>query len=121
MPLLQRSSAEVGADASTLDVARVRADFPVLDQQLRGRPLVYLDSAASAQKPRQVVEALSNFYLSDFANIHRGVHTLSVRATEAYEQARLSGSALHQRRRAARDRVRAQLHRGDQPGRGDVR
>lgn len=85
----ERLSAGV-VGASTLDVARVRADFPILAQQLRGRPLVYLDSAASAQKPRQVVEALSNFYLSDFANIHRGVHTLSIRATEAYEQARLT-------------------------------
>ncbi len=71
-----------------LDVARVREDFPVLHQQVRGRPLVYLDNAATAQKPRVVIEALSRYYERDNANIHRGVHALSERATEAYEGAR---------------------------------
>ena len=85
-----RVAAEIGVGLPTLDVARVRADFPVLDQQFHGHPLVYLDSAASAQKPRQVIEALSTFYQRDFANIHRGAHTLSMRATEAYEHARLA-------------------------------
>ncbi|WP_317987286.1 cysteine desulfurase [Stigmatella hybrida] len=71
-----------------LDVARVRADFPILLQEVRGRPLVYLDSAASAQKPQAVIDALVRFYTHDNANVHRGVHLLSERATEAFEEAR---------------------------------
>jgi cysteine desulfurase/selenocysteine lyase len=73
---------------SRLDVARIRADFPILQQEVRGRPLVYLDSAASAQKPRAVIDAISSFYLHDNANVHRGVHTLSERSTAAFEGAR---------------------------------
>jgi cysteine desulfurase/selenocysteine lyase len=71
-----------------LDVAAVRADFPALAEQINGRPLVYLDSAASAQKPRQVLDAERDCYEHFYANVHRGVHTLSVKATEAYEEAR---------------------------------
>jgi cysteine desulfurase/selenocysteine lyase len=72
-----------------LAVARtVRDDFPILDQEVHGKPLVYLDSAASAQKPRQVIDAISHYYEHDHANVHRGVHTLSQRATFAYERAR---------------------------------
>ena len=72
----------------TLDPAAVRAQFPVLDQQVHGKPLVYFDSAASAQKPIAVIEAQSNYLLHDHANVHRGVHSLSQRATDAFEQAR---------------------------------
>jgi cysteine desulfurase/selenocysteine lyase len=72
-----------------LDVAKVRADFPILHQEVRGRPLVYLDSAASAQKPQAVIDAISRFYTHDNANVHRGVHTLSERATAAFEGARV--------------------------------
>ena len=71
-----------------LDVASVRRDFPVLDQTVDGKPLVYLDSAASSQKPRQVIDAISRYYLHDHANVHRGVHELARRATEAYESSR---------------------------------
>jgi len=71
-----------------LDVARVRTEFPILHQQVRGKPLVYLDNAATTQKPRAVIEALDHYYRFDNANIHRGVHTLSERATVAYEKAR---------------------------------
>jgi len=71
------------------DVERVRADFPALHQDIKGKPLVYLDSAASAQKPRQVLDAMTRLYSHDYANIHRGVHELSERATKAYEGARL--------------------------------
>ncbi|TAM45099.1 MAG: cysteine desulfurase [Gammaproteobacteria bacterium] len=71
-----------------LDVARVRTEFPILHQQVRGKPLVYLDNAATTQKPRAVIEALDHYYRFDNANIHRGVHTLSVRATVAYERTR---------------------------------
>jgi cysteine desulfurase/selenocysteine lyase len=71
-----------------LDVAAIRADFPALDQLVHGRPLVYLDNAATTQKPRVVLEAMQRYYERDNANVHRGVHTLSERATEAYEGAR---------------------------------
>ncbi len=66
----------------------IRNDFPILDQEVNGYPLVYLDSAATSQKPRQVIEALANYYQNDNANVHRGVHTLGNRATEGYEGAR---------------------------------
>ena len=64
------------------------ADFPILSEQVHGKPLVYLDNAASAQKPRAVLDAMQHFYEHDYANIHRGVHTLSQRATDAYEAVR---------------------------------
>jgi cysteine desulfurase/selenocysteine lyase len=70
------------------DAANYKRDFPALNQAIHGKPLVYLDSAASAQKPRQVIEALSRFYSHDYANVHRGVHDLSQRATDKFEQAR---------------------------------
>ncbi len=70
------------------DWARLREDFPILDQTVHGRPLIYLDSAASSQKPRVVIDALRHYYEHDNANVHRGLHVLSSRATEAYESAR---------------------------------
>lgn len=70
------------------DWSTVRDDFPILHQQVNGKPLVYLDNAATAQKPRVVIDALSRFYERDNANVHRGLHALSNRATEAYEGAR---------------------------------
>jgi len=70
------------------DVEAVRADFPILHRPVRGRPLVYLDTAASAQKPSQVIEAERSFYAEDYANIHRGLYLLSQRATECYDAAR---------------------------------
>ncbi len=76
--------------APAFDVSRVRADFPILSTRLHGRPLVYLDSAASAQKPRAVIEAERRCYEEYYANVHRGVHGLSVRSTEAYEASRES-------------------------------
>ena len=71
-----------------LDVARIRADFPILQRQVNGRPLIYLDNAATTQKPRQVIDALVDFYTTTNANVHRGVHTLSVESTDMYEAAR---------------------------------
>ncbi|MGH7366324.1 MAG: SufS family cysteine desulfurase [Candidatus Rokuibacteriota bacterium] len=71
-----------------LDVERIRKDFPILHQEVHGRPLVYLDSAATSQKPQVVIDALADYYARDNANVHRGVHRLSERATEAYEGAR---------------------------------
>ena len=66
----------------------IRADFPILDQEVRGKPLIYFDNAASSQKPRAVIEAISHYYERDNANVHRGLHELSSRATDAYEGAR---------------------------------
>jgi cysteine desulfurase/selenocysteine lyase len=80
---------EAGLDAEVL-----RADFPILQQEVNGHPLVYLDNAASTQKPRAVIEAMSGYYERDNANVHRGVHTLSVRATDAFEAAREKVAAL---------------------------
>ena len=74
--------------AAAFDPERVRRDFPILDQLVNGHPLVYLDNAATTQKPECVIEAISNYYRRDNANVHRGVHTLSDRATHAFEQAR---------------------------------
>ncbi|WP_276324185.1 cysteine desulfurase [Symbiobacterium thermophilum] len=71
-----------------LDVARIRQDFPILHQEMNGHPLVYLDNAATTQKPRQVIQALVEYYEGYNANVHRGIHTLAERATEAYEEAR---------------------------------
>jgi len=71
-----------------LDVEKIRAEFPILQQQVHGKPLVYLDNAATSQKPRAVIDAITHYYERDNANIHRGVHYLSERATEAYEAAR---------------------------------
>lgn len=70
------------------NVGRIRADFPILHQKVHGHPLVYLDNAATTQKPRQVIDAISHYYERDNANIHRGVHALSQRATDDYEKAR---------------------------------
>ena len=71
------------------DAAALRADFPILQQTVHGHPLAYLDNAASAQKPRAVIDAISRFYLSDYSNIHRGVHALSERSTRLYEEGRI--------------------------------
>ncbi len=70
------------------DPLKIRADFPILHQQVNGRPLVYLDNAATSQKPRAVIDALVRYYERDNANVHRGIHALSMRATSAYEAAR---------------------------------
>ena len=70
------------------DVATVRADFPILSRKINDHPLVYLDNAATTQKPRQVIDAITNYYEQTNSNVHRGVHTLSIEATDAYEVAR---------------------------------
>src|SRR4051812_2723952 len=70
------------------DIKKVREDFPVLDRQINGKKLVYLDSAATSQKPLSVIKSLTNYYENYNANIHRGIHTLSEEATEAFEVTR---------------------------------
>jgi cysteine desulfurase/selenocysteine lyase len=76
------------AAPARFDVARVRKDFPILRQRIHGKPLVYLDNAATTQKPQAVIDALSRFYATNNSNVHRGVHLLSQRATEEFEGAR---------------------------------
>jgi len=76
------------AEPTTFDVAKIRADFPILGEVVHGKPLVYLDNANTTQKPRQVLDALDHYYRHDNANIHRATHLLSERATKAYEGTR---------------------------------
>ncbi|MDR2164310.1 MAG: cysteine desulfurase [Zoogloeaceae bacterium] len=71
-----------------VSLARIRADFPILSEQVEGRPLVWLDNAATTQKPRQVIERLARYYEHENSNVHRGAHTLAARSTDAYEAAR---------------------------------
>ncbi|MDC9728936.1 MAG: cysteine desulfurase [Methyloprofundus sp.] len=73
---------------STFPVEKIRADFPILKEKIRNKPLVYLDNAASCQKPQQVIDSIVHCYSHEYANVHRGVHTLSVKATDRYEGAR---------------------------------
>src|SRR5271157_1464449 len=73
----------------TFDVRKIREDFPILKQKMHGKPLVYLDNAATSQKPQAVIDSLVHYYTQDNANIHRGVYLLSERSTQAYEDARL--------------------------------
>ena len=77
-----------------LDKNTIAQDFPILDQLVHDEPLVYLDNAATTQKPKHVLEAVNHYYLQDNANVHRGVHTLAERATAAYEAA---SQKIHQR------------------------
>src|SRR5258708_1867436 len=91
MPRAAEGAIHAATAASTFDVEKVRQDFPILFQKVHGKPLVYLDNAATSQKPLAVLEAMDHYYRHDNSNIHRGVHALSERATEAYENAR--GSA----------------------------
>lgn len=73
---------------TTFPIKQIRKDFPILEQKIRNKPLIYFDNAASCQKPNQVIDCISDFYRQDYANVHRGVHTLSQRASDKYEQAR---------------------------------
>jgi cysteine desulfurase/selenocysteine lyase len=82
------------APFSDVELARLRAEFPVLDQKVHGRPLVYLDSAASAQKPRVVIDAIARLYAESYANVHRGVYELAERATNAFEAGREAARRL---------------------------
>ena len=91
----------VSTASGSFDVARIREDFPILKQRINDKPLVYLDNAATGQKPQAVIDALVNYYTCENSNVHRGVHTLSQRATDAYEGAR---SKVRQFLNAADDR-----------------
>ena len=89
MDRVPRYDSQVAVTArSTLDAQKLRADFPIFEQKIHGKPLAYLDSAVTSQKPRQVLDAMRTFYETSYANVHRGVYTLSERATAEFEQAR---------------------------------
>ncbi len=88
-PATLRTASQTGAASGALDVQRVRKDFPALHQTIHGKPLIYFDNAATTQKPQAVLDALQRYYADDNSNVHRGVHQLSERATQAYEAARL--------------------------------
>jgi cysteine desulfurase/selenocysteine lyase len=78
------------SNTSSIDIEKIRAEFPILHQKINGKPLVYLDNAASTQKPQLVIDALVSYYTTINANIHRGIHTLSERATTAFEESRIA-------------------------------
>ena len=77
-----------------LDIEKIRSDFPILGRQVYGKPLVYLDNAATSQKPTQVIDSLVDYYQRYNSNVHRGVHSLSMEATQRYEEAREKVSAF---------------------------
>src|SRR5699024_8214057 len=95
-----------------MDIQVIREQFPVLDQEVNGHPLVYLDSSATSQKPRSVIEAANNYYRETNSNVHRGVHTLGSRATEVYEGAREKGRQFS----GAKDPAEIVLKRGTTTG-----
>jgi cysteine desulfurase/selenocysteine lyase len=107
--------AGAAARGTGLRPARGAADFPILQERIRGRPLVWFDNAATTHKPQAVIDRLAYFYQHENSNIHRAAHELAARATDAYE-ARATRSALHRRRFRRGDHLRARHHRGHQPG-----
>jgi cysteine desulfurase / selenocysteine lyase len=126
----ERQPAPVRGATNGIDIEGIRADFPILQQTIHGKPLVYLDNAATSQKPRAVIDAITRYYECSNANIHRGVHFLSERATEDYEAARRTAqhflNAAHAREiifvRGATEAInlvaqtygRAHVHSGDE-------
>ena len=113
--------AHVRDAGAVFDVQKVRDDFPILRRRVRGRTLVYLDNAATSQKPQVVIDAIRRYYERDNANIHRGVHFLSEHATEEYEGARRTVQAFPQRRRCERDHLCSRRHGSHQPRGADLR
>ena len=99
-----------------LDVEAIRADFPILERRVHGMPLIYLDNAATSQKPRQVIDALTHYYEHTNANVHRGVHTLSEEATAQYEGRARQAGELRRLLLPQGDHLDAQRQRGDEPG-----
>ena len=90
MSTVAKTPREIQSASSSYDVQKIRQDFPILHQKVHGKPLVYLDNAATTQKPLAVIEVLEDYYRQDNSNIHRGVHALSERATEGYEKVRVA-------------------------------
>src|SRR5690606_39857484 len=77
------------ATRTAFDAEQIRKDFPILQQEVHGKPLVYLDNAATTQKPEAVIQAIVDYYRKDNSNVHRGAHALAERATDKFEQARV--------------------------------
>jgi len=102
---------------ASLDVAKIRADFPILERRVHGKPLVFLDSAASSQKPTCVIEAMNDYYRTTHANVHRGVYTLSEEATALYEGARKKIAKFINAPSSRENHLHPQHHRVDQPRR----
>ncbi len=98
------------AGPPSLDIARIRQDFPILHQQVHGKPLVYLDNANTSQKPRLVLDALKKYYEFENANIHRATHVLSERSTQAYEGARVRVQKFINARESAEDHPDERLY-----------
>jgi cysteine desulfurase / selenocysteine lyase len=88
-----------------LDPYKIREDFPILKREVNGNPLIYFDNAATTQKPRQVIQAIRDFYENYNANVHRAVHTISLEATELYEKASETISAFIGAKRPFGDRL----------------
>ncbi len=101
--------------AGEVDWGKIREDFPILKRTVHGKPLVYLDSTATSQKPQVVLDAMDDYYRTTNANIHRGVYELSEVATDRYEMARAHWP-LHQREEQPGDYLHPQRYRGYQPG-----
>src|SRR4051812_29721569 len=80
----------IARNTVTINIKKIRRDFPILSRQINGKPLIYFDSAATAQKPKAVIDAIANYYTDQNANVHRGVHKLSQDITTAYENARIT-------------------------------
>ena len=81
----------------TLDIKKIRADFPILSRKVNGESLIYFDNGATAQKPQAVISAVEHYYQHENSNIHRGIHTLSQEATDAYEKAKAADKILRKR------------------------
>ena len=103
------------------DVAKVRADFPILSEIVHGKPLVYLDSANTSQKPLAVIKATDDYYRHANGNIHRATHLLSERATALYEGRARESGGVPERRRSAQHRPDQGHHRRHQPGGAELR
>ncbi len=106
-------SAQPKDTATPFEVARVREDFPLLARTVHGKPLVYFDNANTSQKPRQVIEAVDDFYRHHNANVARAVHTLGDEATTAYEATRTKLARFINAALARRDRVHERYDAGD--------
>jgi hypothetical protein len=101
------------AGEAKLDAHTLRADFPIFQQRVHGKPLAYLDSAVSAQKPRQVLDALRDFYETSYTNVHRGVYLLAERATERFEGSREKVRAFINAASTREDRRHVAIRAGD--------
>ncbi len=104
------------SSTTTLDVAAIKAQFPLLQRQINGQPLVYLDSANTSQKPRSVIEAMNDFMETSYAPINRSAYQLAAEATDAYENARKAARQVHQRTSRRGTDLHQERYRRPEPG-----